>query len=91
MVVRSHITTDPSVPVTARSDISALKVVAVRNRGDVRWDSASARRKPRFECVECRTLPENRGVASILHNGLVDDDTAEAPFFEILMTGLDLG
>lgn len=44
-----------------------------------------------FERVECRTLPENRGVVSIIHNGLVNDYEIEAAAFETLMTGLDLG
>jgi len=44
-----------------------------------------------FERVECRTLPENRGVVSIIHNGLVDDYETEAAAFETLMTGLNLG
>jgi hypothetical protein len=44
-----------------------------------------------FERVECRTLPENRGVVSIIHNGLVNDYETETAAFETLVTALDLG
>lgn len=47
--------------------------------------------RQRFERVECRTLPENRGVVSIIHNGLINDYETEVAAFETLMTGLDLG
>jgi outer membrane protein assembly factor BamB len=44
-----------------------------------------------FERVECRTLPGNQGVVSILHNGRVSDFAAESVKVETLLTGLDLG
>jgi outer membrane protein assembly factor BamB len=45
----------------------------------------------RFERIECRTLPEGRGVVFALQSGPLDAYDKEATTFEALMSGLALG
>jgi outer membrane protein assembly factor BamB len=68
-------------PIGAESPWAAFAVYTYLARGGTE----------NFERVECRTLPDNRGMVTILHNGRASDFATESVQVETLLTGLDLG